>query len=1679
MNPINAGYIYTGLDFRTDKALRDTDRAIQAVKNVDRAVDTSSRRSSRSWLSFSGTVERGGARAQAGFSAVGRGAQTMGTLLKGALATSVILVFIAALAQLPGVLTGAINNAADLGESLSRNEVLFGRQAGAVEDFSRRTSTSLGLAQKDTLNYAGGLGNLFKNVGLTEKASASYAQTLITRSADVASFSNAVGGTAGVLQDLQSAFAGETEPLRKYGVFLSADAIQAEALSSGLAKANVNMAAVRKAQLASEGAQRAYNAAVKEHGANSLEARKAQNALELAQQGVTKALAGSKVELTDQQEVQATYQLFLRQTASAQGDFARTSAGLPNQLRILKAQLVDLSTATGQGLLPVATAVVTQLNRFIPVLRALPGEVRTVSREFGTGFRQTFVLSEESRSALARLRSGVADFAGGARAALSGDFLPSARETGRTIGSILSQTINLATAGPRHVRTYAAEIGGVVDTVEGHARSIEIAVAAIRYAWEGDAVFASEGVGMLSGRLQTATRHLIAVALRGGEAGRSLRADLAGGVTASSRALDTLVTSTQSRVPVATAAVRGYGGAVRESLGANTQQAVERSQGLLQRLGGSAKTWLTGTAVPALQAAGGAASDFYNRNLRPAVDGAIGFLQGLGRAAAPALADFRSGFEDLKPAISVVGAFLRGVLRGALNAVLPILQLGATIIGTVLVTALQAGALAFRGIAFVIGFVARKLQPFLPQVERVGEVVGFVFGSVIFNAVTGGIGVIGRLVTTFGSVPRAIAPVLSRAQGLWRFFGQFFPGLAGHVSRAAVYLRDLAGNLLNPYTVGQRAFGLLQDVIFGAVRFIGTRLGVLVSGFRGAFSSGPAGVLGVIGKAIGNIQGLPGVLFRAGVNILNGLTEGIRSRGKALLDQVVTTVTSGLPDFIKARLGIASPSTVMRGFGVNLLEGLIGGIASMGRDLLDSARSVITDAVPDFIRDKFGIDATGARVFFDIATKMVGGLVNGLVNRARLLINNVKAVMAVGPLDYLRIKFGITSTGATAFFEIAQKLIGGLINGLGARARELITSVGSAIVSGPMNFIREKFGLTPTGGSQVFFGFAASLMTGLIRGIGDKAGGLRDALSGALKGAVNAGISQLNNGISAAQSFANKFGDAINWLADKLGAGTVVPRLEIPRIPQYARGTKHHPGGYALVGEEGPELVRLPRGAAVMTADETRRAVRDAVGADDVRRTGQVADTVEGPGRPWPGGVIPYYFAPGFSGRDRVLAAMSQISRSTGIKFDPRGETRTLEDWAAVRIRGTGSGYYATVGKQDSNYVNLAPGFSTGIAIHELAHITGLWHEQMRADRDRYVRILWDNIQSGQTHNFAKLPGFRDYGPYDYRSIMHYNPYAFSRNGNPTIVPLQPGAQITGQRGGLSSLDAAGIRALYPGGAQNLPESGGGGGITDMLGNLFGMGADKALDFALDRFGVKLALPGILGQLAGPTLGKVKDIALAYVRKLMDGGPDPDPDPVTGPYTRDRASGWVQQALRLTRNPASWLGGMLDIIAAESSYNPRAQNPTSSAAGLGQIIRATWGAYAPGQYRDFDRWKFEAVPNASTMARYIAGRYGTIGNALAFRRRHNYYADGGLIREPVLGYGLRSGQSYSFAETGIEAVLNPAQVRALTQVRERVIEDRDGSREYHFHYHGIEREDLRREMERGVVRIERRLAAAL
>lgn len=108
---------------------------------------------------------------------------------------------------------------------------------------------------------------------------------------------------------------------------------------------------------------------------------------------------------------------------------------------------------------------------------------------------------------------------------------------------------------------------------------------------------------------------------------------------------------------------------------------------------------------------------------------------------------------------------------------------------------------------------------------------------------------------------------------------------------------------------------------------------------------------------------------------------------------------------------------------------------------------------------------------------------------------------------------------------------------------------------------------------------------------------------------------------------------------------------------------------------------------------------------------------------------------------------------------------------------------------------------SVVIGQHEMFHSLGVLHEQHRPDRDEYVTVRFSNIQSGFAHNFRKMDDTNldilFTGEYDFNSIMHYRPFSFSWNGEPTIT-RKDGSTDFGNAPQMSTSDLEHINRLYP-----------------------------------------------------------------------------------------------------------------------------------------------------------------------------------------------------------------------------------------------------------------------------------------
>jgi hypothetical protein len=159
-------------------------------------------------------------------------------------------------------------------------------------------ASALGQSKNEAIGAAATFGNLFVAMGLTDGKAAGMSKQMVELSADLASFNNTT--TEDAITAIGAALRGESEPIRRYGVLLNEATLKAKAFEMGLSDG--------KAVL----------------------------------DPVTKALA--------------SYQVILEQTTVAQGDFARTSEGLANSMKMANAQFEDAKASIGEMLLPAVAA---------------------------------------------------------------------------------------------------------------------------------------------------------------------------------------------------------------------------------------------------------------------------------------------------------------------------------------------------------------------------------------------------------------------------------------------------------------------------------------------------------------------------------------------------------------------------------------------------------------------------------------------------------------------------------------------------------------------------------------------------------------------------------------------------------------------------------------------------------------------------------------------------------------------------------------------------------------------------------------------------------------------------------------------------------------------------------------------------------------------------------------------------------------------------------------------------------------------------------------------------------------------------------------------------------------------------------------------------------------------------
>jgi hypothetical protein len=233
-----------------------------------------------------------------------------------------------ATAALGGLAAISISAASDFNEATNVINTAFGALAPTIETWAKDTAQAMGRSTGSVRNYAGALQALLVPMVGNASEAARMSTEFSKLAIDLASFWNVADDEA--LVALRAGLAGESEPLKRFGVDISDAALNTLAFSMGLRN---NVSEMDKA---------------------------------------------SKTKLV--------YLQVMKQTAMAQGDAIKTGDGLANSIKALEGAFADLKVALGTGLLPIAAKVTQELTGMLRAFNELsPGTKAFTANVVGIG----------------------------------------------------------------------------------------------------------------------------------------------------------------------------------------------------------------------------------------------------------------------------------------------------------------------------------------------------------------------------------------------------------------------------------------------------------------------------------------------------------------------------------------------------------------------------------------------------------------------------------------------------------------------------------------------------------------------------------------------------------------------------------------------------------------------------------------------------------------------------------------------------------------------------------------------------------------------------------------------------------------------------------------------------------------------------------------------------------------------------------------------------------------------------------------------------------------------------------------------------------------------------------------------------------------------------------------------
>jgi hypothetical protein len=249
----------------------------------------------------------------------------------------------------------AIQSFAEVEDATSALQSTFGESGDRIIAWANQSAIAFNLSRKEALTAAQTIAVFGDSAGLAGQELETFAISLTERAADAASFFG--GTTTDAITAFGAALRGENEPIRRYGVLLDDATLRAKAFEMGLTD-------------------------------------------------------GTKNALTPQQKTLAAYNVIMEQTTRVQGDVARTSDSMANQIKQSQAQMENFKTTVGETLAVGLAPILQALNGVLRAFNGLPQPLKTVAVAMGLLGVAALVLGPRIAAISAEMRAAGVSAAG-------------------------------------------------------------------------------------------------------------------------------------------------------------------------------------------------------------------------------------------------------------------------------------------------------------------------------------------------------------------------------------------------------------------------------------------------------------------------------------------------------------------------------------------------------------------------------------------------------------------------------------------------------------------------------------------------------------------------------------------------------------------------------------------------------------------------------------------------------------------------------------------------------------------------------------------------------------------------------------------------------------------------------------------------------------------------------------------------------------------------------------------------------------------------------------------------------------------------------------------------------------------------------------------------------------------